>query len=284
MPLQLGGGPKCGVCGMIVYFNEERRAIGKIYHSKCFKCKSCAKNLDSVSCNEHDDLVYCKSCYSKNFGPKGYGFAGGASGLSTAHGQPVGSGIGGGAPAGGLVDKDDPECCPQCGKRVYFAEQILAFRRKWHKVCFKCNTCKKSMDLNNCTEHEELPYCKGCYAKNFGPKGYGFAGGASGLSTVHGQPHTSNPAGLPSQNGQTDKDDPESCPRCGKSVYFAEQVLSLNRKWHKMCFKCVSCSKTVDIGSATDHDGELYCKGCHGRHFGIKGVGYGVGAGTLMSV
>lgn len=27
-----------------------------------------------------------------------------------------------------------------------------------------------------------MPYCKVCYGKNFGPKGYGFAGGSAGLS------------------------------------------------------------------------------------------------------
>ena len=32
------------------------------------------------------------------------------------------------------------------------------------------------------TEHEGELFCKGCYGKNFGPKGYGFGGGAGVLS------------------------------------------------------------------------------------------------------
>ena len=37
------------------------------------------------------------------------------------------------------LNKADPECCPRCGKRVYFAEQILSLGRKWHKIsCFTC--------------------------------------------------------------------------------------------------------------------------------------------------
>jgi len=36
------------------------------------------------------------------------------------------------------VDKQDADCCPQCGRKVYFAEEILALKRKWHRLCFKC--------------------------------------------------------------------------------------------------------------------------------------------------
>ena len=36
------------------------------------------------------------------------------------------------------VNKADPDCCPRCGKRVYFAEQKLALGRKWHVACFSC--------------------------------------------------------------------------------------------------------------------------------------------------
>lgn len=31
---------------------------------------------------------------------------------------------------------------------------------------------------------------------------------------------------------------PEYCPRCDRPVYFAEEILALSQKWHKLCFKC----------------------------------------------
>ena len=41
---------------------------------------TCGKGLDSTTCTSHEDKLYCKACYGKAFGPKGYGFAGGAAG------------------------------------------------------------------------------------------------------------------------------------------------------------------------------------------------------------
>lgn len=49
---------------------------------------NCNKLLDSTTCTEHDGDAFCKSCYGKLFGPKGYGFAGGSSGLSMDTGNP----------------------------------------------------------------------------------------------------------------------------------------------------------------------------------------------------
>ena len=40
----------------------------------------------------------------------------------------------------------------------------------------------------------------------------------------------------------------------------------------------LSYSSTV-----AEHENKLYCKACHTRQFGLKGYGYGGGAGTLAS-
>ena len=36
------------------------------------------------------------------------------------------------------------------------------------------------------------------------------------------------------------------CPKCGKTVYMAEEVIGAGQKWHKMCFKCTECNKMLD--------------------------------------
>jgi cysteine and glycine-rich protein len=77
--------------------------------------------------------------------------------------------------------------CPKCGKSVYAAEEMLAAGAKWHKTCFKCGLCHKRLDSTNATEHDGLLYCKQCYGRKFGPKGYGFGGGAGCLSMDKGE-------------------------------------------------------------------------------------------------
>ena len=41
------------------------------------------------------------------------------------------------------------------------------------------------------------------------------------------------------------------------------------------------CNKMLDSTNVQEHEKSLYCKVCHGRKYGPKGVGYGMGAGTL---
>lgn len=52
-----------------------------------FLSANCRKLLDSGSITEHDGEMFCNSCYRKHFGPKGYGFGGGAGTLSMDDGN-----------------------------------------------------------------------------------------------------------------------------------------------------------------------------------------------------
>ena len=41
------------------------------------------------------------------------------------------------------------------------------------------------------------------------------------------------------------------------------------------------CNKLLDSMNCCEHQAELYCKQCHGRKYGPKGIGFGIGAGAL---
>lgn len=35
------------------------------------------------------------------------------------------------------------------------------------------------------------------------------------------------------------------CPRCDRTVYFAEEIVAVGRKWHKSCLKCCEYMNNV---------------------------------------
>eukprot|EP00123_Amoebidium_parasiticum_P011960 comp21025_c0_seq1/m.28235 comp21025_c0_seq1/g.28235 ORF comp21025_c0_seq1/g.28235 comp21025_c0_seq1/m.28235 type:complete len:207 (-) comp21025_c0_seq1:592-1212(-) len=191
--------------------------------------------------------------------------------------------------------------CQRCAKTVYMAEEVSAVGQKWHKLCFKCASCNKTLDSTTLADKDGEIYCKSCYGRNFGPKGYGFGGGA-GVLNMEGPADTnvtfSAPAGptpaTPPVSSPLPVEKPESpaatprrnlpadiCPRCEKKVYMAEKIVGAGSSWHKMCFKCKLCNKTLDSTTCVDKNNELYCKGCYAKNFGPKGYGFGQGAGTL---
>ncbi|KAG5646147.1 hypothetical protein DXG03_004200 [Asterophora parasitica] len=65
-----------------------------------------------------------------------------------------------------------------------------------------------------------------------------------------------------------------TCPRCGKSVYFAEQVKAVGKTFHKHCLRCAECSTLLDSSRLRDHDGEPLCMRCYGKLHGPQGGGY----------
>ena len=75
----------------------------------------------------------------------------------------------------------------------------------------------------------------------------------------------------------------EICPRCEKSVFIAELMRAAGKAWHKSCFTCNICNKRVDSSKLCEREGEIYCKSCYGKNFGPKGIGFGIGAGTLTT-
>ena len=67
------------------------------------------------------------------------------------------------------------EICVNCQKTVYAAEKVLGPKNKiYHKLCLRCLSCNKGVSMGSFVDHDEEPFCKGCYAKYFGPKGLGF--------------------------------------------------------------------------------------------------------------
>jgi cysteine/glycine-rich protein len=60
-----------------VFHAEKMLSKHNVFHKPCFTCLDCKRPLDStLCCDSPDGEIYCKPCYGKNFGPKGYGYGG----------------------------------------------------------------------------------------------------------------------------------------------------------------------------------------------------------------
>ncbi|KIK90580.1 hypothetical protein PAXRUDRAFT_831578 [Paxillus rubicundulus Ve08.2h10] len=94
----------------------------------------------------------------------------------TATGTRYGAALGGGASPGktwGLGGATP--VCPRCGKNVYFAEQMKAVGKTWHKGCLRCTSCDTLLDSKRLNDKDGDPLCGRCYSKLHGPQGSGYA-------------------------------------------------------------------------------------------------------------
>ena len=114
--------------------------------------------------------------------------------------------------------------------------------------------------------------------------GYGFGGGGAFLSmdaapagSAEQPPSPSiQPAYSDKYAGQELGPRPQffgsktDCARCGAPVYHAEEIVAAGSKWHKPCFRCGDCRAGLDMTKYADNNGEVYCRSCHAKRFGLK--------------
>ncbi|XP_037687599.1 cysteine-rich protein 2 isoform X2 [Choloepus didactylus] len=172
---------------------EKVSSLGKDWHKFCLKCERCNKTLTPGGHAEHDGKPFChKPCYATLYGPKGVNIGGAGSYIyekPPAEGPQVTGPIevpvaraedrkAGGAPKGPSKASSvttftgEPNVCPRCNERVYFAEKVTSLGKDWHRPCLRCERCGKTLTPGGHAEHDGQPYChKPCYGILFGPKG-----------------------------------------------------------------------------------------------------------------
>jgi len=50
------------------------------------------------------------------------------------------------------------------------------------------------------------------------------------------------------------------CKICNKEPYLVERLVAEKSWWHKNCFRCKECNKTLSLDSYASHQGVIYCK------------------------
>lgn len=109
---------------------------------------------------------------------------------------------------------------------------------------------------------------------------------SSGITAREKTPVTKRPTSTSVINGTAFKMmsiSGNTCPRCSKTVYSAEEVKAAGKSYHKRCYTCANCKGSISGGRYSERNGELYDNNCYQRLFGPKGVGFGIGAGVLSS-
>lgn len=72
---------------------------------------------------------------------------------------------------GGIRGTAQAEACATCSKAVYAMERLEADKVVYHKVCFKCDVCKKPLSVGSYAALEGTIYCKTHFKQLFKVKG-----------------------------------------------------------------------------------------------------------------
>jgi len=272
IPGDSGEKDTCPRCSGKVF--EAEKMVTRIgnYHRNCFSCIECKKKLDSVTCCEGPDYeIYCKSCYSFQFGTKARSMP--KKGMRNIRSTSVPKMFMNSADdmlARSTVEtwvikaeKGEQDCCPKCDGRVFEAEKMVTASGAWyHRNCFRCEDCNRLLDsLTNNDGPDGKLYCKKCYNKKYGPqtRSSDIDHKMLDLSVIKSS------------------DEKKNCPRCGGQVFKAEEIASGGRSYHKKCATCFACEKQLTFNTVCDGDDrEIYCKSCYGRKFapaGFRGAG-----------
>jgi len=137
---------------------------------------------------------------------------------------------------------------------VYEAEKLTVKDEVYHKKCFTCARCTRSMDsLMVSVGPDQDIYCSIC------------------LKVVSAPERPQLITDTTIIMGSGDEDVKDSCPRCGGKVFEAEKMTGKFGYYHKKCFKCLKCKRPLDYQMLCEGpDNEVYCKNCYAYEHGHK--------------
>ncbi|XP_054165589.1 zinc finger protein 808-like isoform X3 [Oppia nitens] len=244
--------PKCCVCTEPIK-DKAINALGKMWHTYCFKCTACGIPLEERNFYEKNGKPYCEKDYMNLFHPKCTGCS-----LPIAEGRQI-TAMGkpwhpecfvcticvkpltaetfkeqGGKP---YCEEDfhklfSPKC-GGCQQPIKDNNKITAMGKPWHPQCFTCDKCVRPLDPNNYYEKNGKPYCEDDYHKLFSPK----------------------------------------CQGCLQPIKDENQIKAMGAPWHPQCFQCTQCAKPLSPNNYYEKNGSPYCEDDFHKLFSPKCAG-----------
>jgi len=257
---KFGGAPKCARCAKSVYAVEKVLCAGRIYHKKCMTCKGCKTGLYSGNALDAENEIWCKACHGKSFGPKGYGFGGGAGILQMSEKVIPSS------------KPSKPVEKPAAKPEKKLAESSTLFCKKCNveisgKFCTECGSKGEPKPVVTSPKPSGGSGCPSCAAA-IQPGAKFCTSCGERLAVVKAPVSTFSKLSVGSVNEGKVKTKKKKnrfggapkCKRCGKSVYHAEKALAAGFTWHKACLRCKECNKGLSSNNITEAEGDIFCR------------------------
>lgn len=159
--------------------------------------------------------------------------------------------------------------CKACDKTVYFVDELTADNKVYHKACFRCHHCKRTLKLSDYSSFEGVLYCKPHFDQLFKMTG-------SLEKSFEGTPRTvrDRSADQVQTNSKVSRlfaGTQEKCVACNKTVYPIEKVAVDGTSYHKACFRCAHGGCVISPSNYVAHEQRIYCKHHHTQLFKAKG-------------
>ncbi|CAF4072656.1 unnamed protein product, partial [Rotaria sp. Silwood2] len=118
--------------------------------------------------------------------------------------------------------------CYVCREPILSQESIIFDEKNYHKNCFYCAQCHKSLiDEKDLRKHNLKACCIQCYNEQFAPR----------------------------------------CEQCFEVISTGKSTVYNGKKYHPDCFRCNQCNKVIMNSEFSINNSKFYCLECYNEHF-----------------
>ena len=171
--------------------------------------------------------------------------------------------------------------CEVCKEKIGAGEhQLSCDDHHWHENCFKCSSCEIKLDSEDFLMHENKVFCSECYSNNFGEQCDRCKQVIKGKLITANKKHFHLECFVCADCAESltgrkfykrdsslycapcyDKNFAVACAKC--TQYVRTQGLRCKDKvYHKDCFLCTTCGKSLVSCSVVARSGGVYCHAC----------------------